>query len=69
MATSLLVAKGQYARVSGLQTFSGSIITILTLALDSSFLAFGEMRMVLIFDLIRFAIVFLHYSFLSKFRL
>lgn len=35
VATSLLVPKEQYVRVSGLQSFSGSIITILAPALEA----------------------------------
>jgi MFS family permease len=57
-ATSLLVPKEQYVRVSGLQSFSGSVITILAPALGSTLLAFGGMRTVLIIDLASFAAAF-----------
>lgn len=66
VATSLLVPKEQYLRVSGLQSFSGSIITILAPALGSSLLAFGGMRTVLIVDLVSFAIAFITLLFFIK---
>ena len=59
VATSLLVPKEQYTRVSGLQSFSGSAVSILAPALGSILLTFGELSIVLIFDLISFAIAFL----------
>lgn len=58
VAISLLVPKEQYLRVSGLQAFSGSIITILAPALGSALLAFGGMTAVLIIDLASFAVAF-----------
>jgi len=58
VATSLLVPKEQYVRVSGLQAFSGSIVTILASALGSMVLAFGGLKTVLIIDLITFSIAF-----------
>lgn len=58
VATSLLVPKEQYTRVSGLQSFSGSVVSILAPALGSVLLTFGGLQLVLIFDLISFAIAF-----------
>jgi MFS transporter, DHA3 family, macrolide efflux protein len=58
VATSLLVPKEQYIRVIGLQSFSGSIITILAPALGSTLLAFGGITTVLIIDLVSFAVAF-----------
>ena len=58
VATSLLTPKEHYVRVSGLQAFSRSAITILAPALGSALLAFGGLKTVLIFDLISFAIAF-----------
>lgn len=58
VATSLLVPKEQYVRVSGLQAFSGSIVTILAPALGSAVLALGGLELVLIIDLTTFAIAF-----------
>lgn len=59
VATSLLVPKEQYVRVSGMHAFSGSIITILAPALGSAVLAFGGLKAVLIVDLTTFSIAFL----------
>ena len=59
VATSLLVPKEHYARVSGLQGLSGSAIAILAPALGSVLLTFGGMRVVLICDLASFALAFL----------
>jgi MFS family permease len=59
VATSLLVPKEQYIRVSGLQSFSGSVVMILAPALGSTLLAFGGMRTVLIIDLASFAVAFI----------
>ena len=58
VATSLLVPKEQYVRVSGLQSFSSSVISILAPALGSVVLAFGGLTTVLVIDLICFAIAF-----------
>ena len=66
VATSLLVPKEHYVRVSGLQAFSGSIVTILAPALGSSVLAFGGLETVLIIDLATFLVAFLTLLFLIK---
>ena len=66
VATSLLVPKEHYVRVSGLQAFSGSIVTILAPALGSSVLAFGGLEAVLIIDLATFLVAFLTLLFLIK---
>lgn len=66
VATSLLVPKEHYTRVSGLQSFSGSVISILAPALGSVLLTFGGMPLVLIFDLISFAIAFFTLLFFIK---
>ncbi|MCL2002856.1 MAG: MFS transporter [Oscillospiraceae bacterium] len=58
VATTLLVPEEHYVRVSGLQAFSGSAVTILAPALGSAILAFGGLKMVLIVDLAAFAIAF-----------
>lgn len=58
VATSLLVPREHYARVSGLQGISGSVVSILAPALGSCLLAFGGMRVVLICDLVSFSIAF-----------
>lgn len=66
VATSLLVPKEQYIRVGGLQSFSGSIITILAPALGSILLAFGGITTVLIIDLVSFAVAFVTLLFFIK---
>lgn len=66
VATSLLVPKEHYTRVSGLQSFSGSIVSILAPALGSCLLAFGGMRVVLLCDLFTFSIAFLVLLFLIR---
>lgn len=58
VATSLLVPRQHYTRVSGLQSLSGSIVSILAPALGSSLLAFGGMTVVLVCDLVSFSIAF-----------
>lgn len=59
VATSLLVPKEHYVRVSGLHAFSGSIITILAPALGSAVLAVGGLEAVLMIDLATFSVAFL----------
>ena len=58
VATSLLVPPKHYARVSGLQAFAGSVVTMLAPALGSCLLAAGGMTVVLICDLASFAVAF-----------
>ena len=58
VATTLLVPKEHYVRVSGLHAFSGSVVTILAPALGSAILAFGGLKTVLIIDLAAFAVAF-----------
>lgn len=59
VATSLLVPKEHYVRVSGLHALSGSIITILAPALGSAVLAVGGLEAVLMIDLATFLVAFL----------
>lgn len=58
VATSLLVPKEHYIRVSGLHALSSSIITILAPALGSAALAFGGLKTVLLIDLATFSVTF-----------
>ena len=46
VATSLLVPKEQYTRVSGLQSFAGSVVSILAPALGSVLLSVGGLPLV-----------------------
>lgn len=66
VATSLLVPKEHYVRVSGLQALSGSMITILAPALGSAILAFGGLQTVLVVDLAAFLVAFLVLFFYIK---
>lgn len=65
-ATSLLVPKEHYTKVGGLQAFSGSAVNILAPALGSFLLAFGGMTVVLLCDLISFAVAFVCLLFLIR---
>ena len=58
VATTLLVPKEHYARVGGLQGFSGSAVAILAPALGGLLLAWGGLTTVLICDLASFAVAF-----------
>lgn len=66
MATSLLVPEKYYTRVSGLQSLSGSVVSILAPALGSCLLAFGGMKVILICDLASFFIAFFVLLFFIK---
>lgn len=66
VATSLLVPKEHYTRVSGLQSFSGSVVSILALALGGVLLTVGGLRFVLLIDLASFAVAFLTLLFSIK---
>ena len=59
VATSLLVPKEQYTRAGGLQSFSGSIITIVAPVLGSILLSFGGLTVILTADLVSFAVAFI----------
>ena len=52
--------------ISGIQAFSGSIVAILAPALGSTLLAFGEMKTVLVCDLLSFVIAFFVLLFFVK---
>lgn len=66
VATSLLVPKEQYTRVSGLQSFAGSVVSILAPALGSVLLNLGGLPFILIFDLASFAVAFFTLLFFVK---
>lgn len=59
VAVSLLAPREQYQRVGGLQSFSNSLVTILTPMAASAVLAFGGVHAVILFDLATFAVAFL----------
>lgn len=66
VATSLIVPKKHYVRVSGLQAFSSSAITILAPALGGVLLAFGGLELVFAVDLCSFSVAFLILLFFIK---
>ncbi len=66
VATSLLVPREHYVKVSGLHALSSSIVTILAPALGSAVLAFGGLEAVLMIDLATFSVAFLILLFFIK---
>ena len=58
VAVSLLTPKKHYQRVSGLRSFSNSLVTVLTPAAATALLAFAGLRAVLWFDLFTFGVAF-----------
>ena len=66
VATSMLVPREQYTRVSGMQSFSGSVVSILAPVLGTALLAFGGLKMVLAVDLATFAVAFVTLLFFIK---
>lgn len=66
VAVTLITPKEHYIRVSGMQAFSNSLVTILTPALATAVLAFSGIETVLIIDLITFSIAFTALLFFIK---
>lgn len=66
VAVSLIAPKEHYARVSGLQSFSNALVSILTPALATAFLTLAGLRTVFLIDLISFAFAFLSLLFFIK---
>ena len=66
VAVSLLVPKEYYARASGLQGFGGAAVSILAPALGALLLASGGLDLVLMIDLVTFAVAFLVLLFLIR---
>ncbi|MEK3674168.1 MFS transporter [Paenibacillus sp. FSL R10-2771] len=58
VAISLLAPQQHYQKVSGMRSFSNSLVTILTPILATSILSFTSVRVVILFDLITFATAF-----------
>lgn len=65
-AVTLIVPKEQFHRISGLQSFSNSLVTILTPIIATAILAFGGITTVIIIDLASFAIAFVSLGFFIK---
>lgn len=63
---SLLTPKKHYQKVSGLRSFSNSLVSILTPVLATALLSFTSIQAVIYFDLFTFAAAFLSLLFLVK---
>lgn len=63
---SLLTPKKYYQKVSGLRSFSNSLVTILTPAVASAVLAMSGIQAVILFDLATFAVAFFSLLFWIK---
>lgn len=59
VAVSLLISKKYYTKVSGMQSFSGAMMSILTPIIATAVYAFGGLEIVLAIDLITFAFAFI----------
>ncbi len=59
VSISLLAPQKHYQKVSGMRSFSNSLVTVLTPMLATALLSFGSIRLVILFDLITFSIAFL----------
>lgn len=58
-ASTLLTPEKHYQKTSGMRSFSNSLISILTPVFASGIISFGGIDVVIIFDLITFAVAFL----------
>ena len=63
VTVSLLTPKEQYQKVSGLRSFSNSLVTILTPVIAAAVLSFAGLDAVILFDLITFTIAFITLAF------
>lgn len=59
VATSLLVKKEYYQKVSGMRSFSNSLTTVLTPVIAAAVLALAGIRLVILIDLVTFGIAFI----------
>ena len=63
---SLLTPKKHYQKVSGMRSFSNSLVSILTPVIATAFLAFTNIQAVIAFDLFTFAVAFISLLFFIK---
>lgn len=56
---SLLTPKKYYQRVSGMRSFSNSLVSVITPVLATAFLSFFNLRTVIVFDLFSFGVAFI----------
>ena len=66
VAITLLTPKKYYQKVSGMRSFSQSLITVLTPVLATAILSFTSIHFVIFFDLITFTIAFIGLLFFIK---
>lgn len=66
VAISIVASKEHYQKVSGLQSLSNSVVTILSPAMATAILAIGEIKAVIAFDLITFSVAFMSMIFVIK---
>lgn len=66
VTTSLLTPQKHYQKVSGLRSLTNSLVTTLTPIIATALLSFAGIRVVILFDLITFAIAFLALLFFVK---
>lgn len=66
VAVSILAPPDQYTRVGGLQAFSNALVTLLTPALATALLAFGDLEAVLAVDLVSFCCAFIPLAFFIR---
>ena len=59
VSISLLVPKEHYQKISGMRSFSNSLLTILTPIIATAILALGGIQVIIFFDLITFVIAFI----------
>jgi MFS family permease len=59
VAVSLLVPQKHYQKVSGMRSFSNSLITVLTPVIATAMLTFTSIQVVILFDLTTFVIAFI----------
>lgn len=63
VALTLLIPKKYYQKTSGMRSFSNSLVTVLTPAFASAFMAFSGIESVIIFDLATFTTAFFALAF------
>ncbi len=66
VAVSLLVPKEHYQRVSGLQSFSNALVTVLTPVVASAMLMFFGLDAVILFDLVTCAVALIALAFFVR---
>lgn len=66
VAMGKIVPKEKLAQVSGMNSFSGNLITVISPVLSASIFAFGGLKFILLIDLLSFIVAFLILLFVIK---